>query len=182
MEHLLGDDEERVILKENRLRELLRHRGALGQMQAQGGGFSAGGGGFSPAGGAPPLSPFASPGYVQQGRGGASFGTQPQLFIAPLAPTIAPPAPPVEPPPDNTVPPSPPPPPPPPMPEYPEVPPTPEPPVSPEEPPPAIEPDVPPPVAPPKNKDVIIIPADEGGKKDIFAKLKEFLKKLFKSK
>jgi len=67
------------------------------------------------------------------------------------------------------------------MPEYPEVPPTPEPPVSPEEPPPAIEPDVPPPVAPPKNKDVIIIPADEGGKKDIFAKLKEFLKKLFKS-
>lgn len=178
---------DRIANKEAQLRGLMRRRSGLGQAQGQGQGFSAGGGGFSPAGGAPQLSPFASPGYVQQGRGGTTFSVQPVAFVGPAPPPlITPPAPPLPPPPDEPMPPSPPPPPAPPeypqLPAVPDVPVVPSEPPAPEEPPPAIEPELPPPVAPPTTTTEIIIPAEEHGKMDIFAKLKKLLKKLLKLK
>ena len=175
MEQLIGDDEERTGLKEQKLRAMLRQRGQLGQAlqlqpQAQGG--------QAPSGGVT-LGPVFGGGGMRQG-GATETGTR-QGTTLPFQPPSPPPVTPYQPPSGNGGGSSsgggggaepPPPPPPPPMPE--ELPPEPEP-----QPEPEPEPEVPPepPIGPLPGGDGDVAPDEEKG---FLSKLKAFLRKLLK--
>ena len=171
MEQLIGDDEERTGLKEQKLRAMLRQRGQLGQtlqLQPQAQGQAPGG---------VTLGPVFGGGGMRQG-GATETGLR-QGTTLPFSPPTPPPVTPYQPPSgDGGTPPPydggtpPPPPPPPPMPE--ELPPEPEP-----QPEPEPEPEVPPepPIGPLPGGDGDVAPDEEKG---FLARLKAFLRKLLK--